>query len=217
MNKLFSPDSKFVQILTLLGNLIILNLLWLVTSLPIITVGASTSALYAVVFKYADGTDDEVLKPYFKAFISGFKQSTLLWIPMCLVMVILGVDAYYLLSHGDSNIATWLWIPFFVLVAVLLLLHTYAFPQIARFETGLRDILRNSVLMFILHFFQSIGMIVLNLVPWAMMLVLPEIFAQTGIFWVLYGASGIAYFNARVLLKIFKKHEPEPEDAPEEA
>ena len=82
---------------------------------------------------------------------------------------------------------------------------------------GLRDILRNSVLMFILHFFQSIGMIVLNLVPWAMMLVLPEIFAQTGIFWVLYGASGIAYFNARVLLKIFKKHEPEPEDAPEEA
>lgn len=213
MNTLFSPDSKVVQILTLVFNLILLNLLWLITSLPIITIGASTTAMYAVTLKYAENSDDEVLKPFFKAFISNFKQSTLLWIPICILTVVLGIDAYYLISHTDISIAPLLWIPFFVLVVVLAVVMAYAFPQIARFETTLRDVLRNAALMFFLHFFQSIGIIVLNVLPWAMMLMLPEIFAQTSIFWLMFGGSAIAYFNAKVLLKIFKKHQPEESEA----
>ena len=75
MNKIFNIESKFVQGLATAGNLIILNLLWILTSLPIITIGASTTAMYAVAFKYADDTDDAVLKPFFKAFVSNFKKA----------------------------------------------------------------------------------------------------------------------------------------------
>ena len=61
----------------------------------------------------------------------------------------------------------------------------------------------------LLHFLQSICMGALNAIPWAMMLIIPDIFAKTSIFWVMFGGSAIAYFNAKVLLRIFKKHQPE--------
>lgn len=212
MNKLFHPDSKFMQTLTLVGNLILLNFLWLITSLPVVTIGAATTAMYSVTLKYADNSEEAVLKPYFQAFLCNFKQSTLLWIPVCIVTVILGVDAYYLISR--ANTVTWaLWIPFFVVLAVLTVIITYVFPLIARFETTLRDALRNSLLMFLLHLLKSIGMAGLNLLPWATMLILPKIFAQTSIFWLMFGASAIAYFNSKVLLKIFQRYQPEETEA----
>ena len=212
MNKLFSMESKFVQFLGMLGNLAILNLLWLITSMPVVTIGASTTAMYSVVFKYADGSDDAVLKPFFKAFISNFKQSTLIWLPMCLVAVVLMIDGYYLISHGESAATPFLWIPFFVILVVVSVLNAHIFPQIARFEVDTRTALHNTLLMSLLHLFQTVGIVGLNLLPWAMMLILPDIFALSGIFWFMFGASGIAYFNAKVLLKMYKKHEPAPEE-----
>lgn len=212
MNKLFNMESKFVQFLAMLGNLVILNLLWLITSLPIITIGASTTAMYSVAFKYADNTDDEIIKPFFRAFASNFKQSTLVWLPMCLVAVVLLIDGYYLISHANSAATPFLWIPFVVVLLVLMVSIAHVFPQIARFNVDTRTALHNTLLMSLLHLFQTVGIVGLNLLPWVLMLVVPEIVAMTGIFWFMFGASAIAYFNAKVLLKMYKKHEPDPEE-----
>ncbi len=206
MSKLFNIDSKVMRILATVGNLIILNFLWLIASAPIITIGASTTAMHAVVFKYAEDSEDAVFKPFFKAFASSFKQATLLWLPLCAALAILGLDAYYLISHAENKINVLLWIPFFIIFAIVAVIATYGFPLIARFENSLKDILRNSVLMFLLNFFASMGILILNLLPWAMMLVVPDIFALTSIFWVMLGGSLIAFFNAKVFLKIFRKY-----------
>lgn len=216
MNKLFNMESKFVQFLAMLGNLVILNLLWLITSLPIITIGASTTAMYSVVFKYADNSDDEVIKPFFRAFASNFKQSTLIWLPMCLVAVLLVIDGYYLISHANDVSTPFLWVPFFVVLLVLMVTTAHVFPQIARYDVDTRTALHNTLLMSLLHLFQTVGIVGLNLLPWILMLFLPELVAYTGIFWVMFGASAIAYFNAKVLLKMYKKHEPDPEKDEEE-
>lgn len=209
-------ESKFVQFLAMLGNLVILNLLWLITSLPIITIGASTTAMYSVVFKYADNSDDEVIKPFFRAFASNFKQSTLIWLPMCLVAVLLVIDGYYLISHANDVSTPFLWVPFFVVLLVLMVTTAHVFPQIARYDVDTRTALHNTLLMSLLHLFQTVGIVGLNLLPWILMLFLPELVAYTGIFWVMFGASAIAYFNAKVLLKMYKKHEPDPEKDEEE-
>ena len=216
MNRIFSMESKFVQFLATVYNLVILNLLWIITSLPIITIGASTTAMYSVAFKYADNTDDAVIKPFFKAFVSNFKQSTLIWIPMCLAAVLLVIDGYYLISHANAEATPFLWIPFFVLLVVLTITTAHVFPQIARFEVDTRTALHNTLLMSFLHLFQTVGIAGLNLLPWILMLFLPEIVAYTGIFWVMFGASAIAYLNAKVLLKMYKKHEPASEEDEEE-
>ena len=211
MNKIFNIESKFVQGLATIGNLVILNLLWILTSIPIITIGASTTAMYSVAFKYADNTDDAVIKPYFKAFVSNFKQSTLIWIPMCIVSALLVIDALYLLGNANEGATPFLWIPFFVVLMVLMVTTAHVFPQIARYQVDTRTALHNTLLMSILHFLLTAGVVGLNLLPWIVMIILPEVMAYTGIFWVMFGASAIAYFNAKVLLKMYKKHEPAPE------
>ena len=216
MNKIFSIESKFVQFLATVFNLVILNFLWIITSVPIITIGASTTAMYSVAFKYADGTDDAVIKPFFKAFISNFKQSTLIWLPMCLASALLVIDAYYLLGHANDGATPFLWIPFFVVLLVLMVTTAHVFPQIARYNVDTRTALHNTLLMSLLHLFSTVSVVALNALPWILMALLPEIVAYTGIFWVMFGASAIAYFNARLLLKMYKKHEPDPEEDGEE-
>ena len=68
-----------MKILTLAANLVCLNILWLLCSLPIVTAGASTAAMYYVVFQYINDQDDAVLKPFLKAFKENFRTATPVW------------------------------------------------------------------------------------------------------------------------------------------
>ena len=74
MKGLFRWDSPFSQKLALVGNLIMLNILWIVCSLPIITMGAATTALYYTVFQYQTNGEDAVFRPFFRGFAKNFKQ-----------------------------------------------------------------------------------------------------------------------------------------------
>ena len=86
------PGSLFDRIFGFLGQLIALNLLWIVCSLPIITAGASTTALYYCTLKLHKDGDIRVFHDFFKSFKQNFKQSTLIWILMAAVGATLGVN-----------------------------------------------------------------------------------------------------------------------------
>ncbi len=72
----FSYESKFSQILIKLSYSCWLNLLWMICSLPIFTIGASTTALYAVTLKIADDSETNVTKQFFDSFRKNFAQAT---------------------------------------------------------------------------------------------------------------------------------------------
>ena len=78
---MFRYGSKFYRLMTLVTNLMLLNMLWILTSLPLFTMGASLSAMYHVCIQYVTKQDDGLVKLYFKAFKENFKQATLVWIP----------------------------------------------------------------------------------------------------------------------------------------
>ena len=79
MGNIFRLESPVMKILTLAANLVCLNILWLLCSLPIVTAGASTAAMYYVVFQYINDQDDAVLKPFLKAFKENFRTATPDW------------------------------------------------------------------------------------------------------------------------------------------
>ena len=78
--RLFNPDSPLMQFLTRLADLVILNILWILFSLPIVTLGASTTALYRSVLTLIDGGGSSTVLLFWNAFRSNFKQSTLLFL-----------------------------------------------------------------------------------------------------------------------------------------
>ena len=82
--KLFSPDSKFMIAMSRLADLTLLNLLFLITCIPLFTVGAASTALYTVAFRIGTVRETGVIKPYFRAFRDNFRQATILWLLLVL-------------------------------------------------------------------------------------------------------------------------------------
>lgn len=210
MYKLFNMNSPLMRTLAKIPDLILLNLLWGLCSLPVFTIGASTTALHAVVQKYVADEDQGIIKPFFDAFRKNFRQSTRLWLPLLLMTLLLTVDFLYLLEQA-AGLGLLLWIPFLILGAITTILISYGFPLIARYENDLKTFISNSFLLFSLHFFPSLAVIALNVLPWGLLLTKPDLFLRTSILWLFAGGSLISYIVNLILLPIFKKH-----DTPEE-
>lgn len=211
MNKIFDLNSPVMQKLAQFPDLILLNVLWLIFSIPVVTIGASTTALHAVAQTYVAGEDHGIIKPFFRSFCKNFKQSTILWIPVMAFCVMLIIDLVYLLG-AETGKQMLLWIPVLLLGAILLVVVSYSFPLIARYENDTKTIISNSFLLFSLHFFPSLAIMVLNALPWLLLALFPNVFVKTSILWIPVGGSLVAYINNHILLPIFKKYDPKPDE-----
>ena len=80
MSKLFRMDSPLMRFLTKIADLMVLNILFCVTSIPLITIGASWTALYSVTLKMVRDEEGSVSRSYFRSFRQNFRQATLLWL-----------------------------------------------------------------------------------------------------------------------------------------
>ena len=76
---IFDADGRLARFLNALGNLIVLNILTLICSLPIITIGTSMTALYTMTMRMARNEESSIIRGYFRAFHNNFKQSTIFW------------------------------------------------------------------------------------------------------------------------------------------
>ena len=126
MRDLCNTDKPLFAVLTKLTYSAYLNILWLVCSLPIVTIGASTTALFYVTLKMAEDRDDGLTRMFFKAFRENFKPATKLWL---ILLAVLGLT--FLLGGSDpmlingENYADWLWLKLsdmFVITSLLMLL-----------------------------------------------------------------------------------------------
>lgn len=204
MSNLWRYDSPFIRFMTSVTNLVILNVLWIICSLPIITMGAATTAMYSVLFAYRRKETDSVLKPFFSAFKKGFAQSTICWLILLVLGAILGYDALLLIYGAEFQL--FLCIPVVILGILELIVGIYIFPQIAMFDNKLKFMLKNSFLLFMLNPIVSIAVMILALLPWILLLFFPQIFWLTLLLWTLIGVALCASINSFLLKKIFEKY-----------
>lgn len=210
MSNLWKIDSRFMQTMTLITNLVFVNLLWLLCSLPIITAGAATSAMYSVLFAYREKKTDSVFKPFFSAFKRNFRQSTVIWLILLAVTLVLGYDVLYLIFEIKKF--SFLGIPVIIAGLLILISGAYIFPQIAMFQNKLISMVKNSFLLFMLFPILSVAIILLNLLPWILLLFSPQVFWLTILVWTLIGFALLAYLNCYLLHFIFKRYLPTQEE-----
>ena len=207
MGNLFHIDSPAMKKLARLWDLIILNLLWTICSVPLVTAGAATAAMYRVIFRHLEEGETSVVKPYFQAFKENFRQSTLLWLMIAVLGGVLCFDGLFLLSNQGS--ITLLTIPLALLALLLAIGNAYGFAILARYRTTIRAAMRNAYLLMFLELIPSLLLVVVNTLPWVCFFLLPDIFLRTAFFWLLLGSTLPAYLNGKLLLYIFKKHQAE--------
>ena len=205
MKDLFNLNSRVMQGLAMVTNLVALNILWLICCIPVFTAGAATAALYHTIFQYHTHQDDEIFRPFFRAFCANFKQATLLWVLTLLVAGLVASDLFYLLSWGQGTAVLFLLI---VCAVFVLGIQLHLFPLIARFEMNTKALLRTAASLAILHFPATLLVVILNGVPFAVFAYDPMLFLHSGILWIGIWFSLVAYINGGILLKIWQKHSP---------
>lgn len=159
---IFSYESKFSQIVFRISYACFLNLLWFVCSLPIVTLGASTAALYSVTLKIAEKREGNIRKQFFAAFKENFKQATIVWLILLALGLLIAADIYVLMrlrnsSTGAPAIAWTLLLAVAILFVVIFTIEfIWVFPLIARVENTTRAMMVNSLLIGLRYLFSTI-------------------------------------------------------------
>lgn len=157
--KLFSYDSKFMGFLSTLVDVIWLNILWTICSLPIITIGASTIAAYTMTLKMVEGTEGRITKQFFKAFVSNLKHGVV----HTIIIAVLVYSAYIsnqIFWNTENNPVIYI-IAVVVIVFILLWHYIYVFPIEARYSNTILNNLSNARRLFMGYIFRTIAIIIL--------------------------------------------------------
>ena len=203
MNGLFEHDSGFMQLVNRFASLVVLNFLFLCTSIPVFTIGASLTALYDVVFRLDTPREGKVVSAYFRAFRSNFKKGTLVWLFFLLIIVASFVNAV-IFSRMSGTFPYLLFLICMLIAINALLVMGYAFPLLSRFENSVGNTLKNALLLSIAKLPRTLLMALINCFPWMLMIMNLYSFVWLGFLWFSLYFAAAAYFNSRVLLKVFE-------------
>lgn len=202
------------------ADLIIVNLLCLACCIPIVTAGASITALYYVTMKMVRNEESYIVKSFFKSFKENFKQATIIHLIMLATGLILFLDLTIVrnATGGMYRVLFCIFVAFALLYAMLLL---YIYPVLAKFYNTIRNTFTNSFLMAIRHLPFTILMLAFWIIP-VLILFIPDVRIQSTLIMLffMFGFSSIAYGQSFFFRKIFDHYIPkeaEEEPAPEES
>ncbi len=205
MGRIFAADGKLVTILSQIADLVILNLLWLLCSLPIVTIGASSAALYAVTLKMVRNEESYPFSSFWRAFKENFRQATGIWAGILLAAALLYFD-FYFSGHTAGAGAKLLVIPLGLAAFLACLLYSYVFPILAYFENSTRKAVKNALLMGVAYLPYSAVILLVNFCPFLLLFGGNVVIAA---FWdVVIGFALASYVNAHLFRKLFEKVAP---------
>lgn len=206
MSRLFDSNSTGINILNTICDIIILNFLFIISCLPVFTIGASLSALYYVNLKIVRNEAPAVWKAFWKAFRQNFKQATGIWLVFFFILIILAVDykLFPTMFAGFSGIMRLIICIFLLFIFCLLI---YVFPIIARFVCSGRQAVKNAYLMTFGHFPYTVLLLILHgILPALCLLSSKTLVTITG-FFLVCGFALISLLCSYIFNHIFKRYE----------
>lgn len=199
-------DNPIMRGMGRLADFIILNLLWVVCSIPIITIGASTTALYTVMLKLVKNEEGYIAKGFLKAFKENFKQSTIMWIIFLLISIVFVVDFASIKLMSDE-IGGILQILFLFMGALLAAWMVYAFALQARFVNTVKNTLKNAMILVFAKLPFTVLIVLLTVGPVLVTFLTVRTLVIGVMVWFFAGVSLVAWLNSYLLRFVFKKLE----------
>ena len=201
------PDNKFFAFMSLAGDIILLNVLFIITSLPILTAGTSLTALYASLRKRLRGQESYIVRDYFAFWKENLKNSMIIWCILLPCLIAMLVFTSYIANNLQNLAALCV---YFLLLLILLFVLSYAFPLQATFVNSPTRILLNSLLTALRHLPYTLALIFITSLPVCLTLCFPGPFtlpAHTGCFW---ASRSVRSFPCSSRKKSFNITPPDP-------
>lgn len=211
MKKLFSLDNPVMRFLDKMADMIILNLLFIVCSIPLITVGASATAICYVTLKMRDGEDESVFKDFFKAFRQNFVQATLIWIILAALAGFLAAD--HLLTRdleGSGYQVIRILLPICAVLWGMIVLYVF-FIQ-ARFQNTIPHTLRNALTLAIVNAPRCLLAVAIPVAAWRLVTFDVDTFSLGLLIFLVIGFSGLTKLNCYLLCRKVDGLAPKPKD-----
>lgn len=202
--KLFDYEAPFWRFMSRVADLVIVNAYWLICSLPVVTIGASTSALYCVTLHMARGEGGGVTKMFFSAFRQNLRQGLALFF-ILLLPVALVVYEVWLYVSGAVGQSLRMSVVFCMPAILVALITAYVYPLLAQFDNSVKNTLKNACLLAVGNLPFSIVMALLNLSAPLLFLFATSFFIRTCVFWLLLGGAVIALINSYLLRRVFHR------------
>lgn len=210
MQTLFSPDSKFMQALSRGADLMLLNLLFLLTCIPVVTIGPSAAALYRVIFAMGTAREDGIIRPYFRAFRENFLSALKAWLILLGVAAALSLDL--LLAIRLGGIFIWFSLVFAILLAMELLAAAMLFPLLSLFQNSTLGTLKNALVLGLGQLPRAAAIAALWVFPLVVLWCMPLTFFYAAFIWIVIYFSGAAFLASLLLKPVFAPYLPNEED-----
>lgn len=209
MGRFFNMDNKFFVFMGKIADLCMLNLLCIICCIPIVTAGASLTALYYVTMKMVRNEETYIFRSFFRSFKQNFKQATVINIIMLAAAALLYIDTNIAGKMGQpaGKILGMIFAAFTLLYVMILL---YVYPLLAKFYNSVKNTFKNAILMAIRHLPYTILMLLICACP-ILILFIPSFQIQMSLIMlvILFGPAVIAYGNSHFFVRIFDKYIPE--------
>lgn len=200
MGGFFNFDGPFYKFISLVADIFILTLLWLIFSIPILTAGTSLTAMYYVMTRRISGREGYIVKDFLKSFRSNLVQSVVCTVFFGLCAWII----YFNITHMEQmgSMKNFLFTMQIFIAAELIITSIYIFPVMSRFELKLIELFKTAFFMANRHIFTTITCLFL-----AVFFVLACVFIYP--FFVVVAAGIYVAVTSYMFMNIFKKYRPE--------
>ena len=212
--RLFQSDNPFNSFMTLVFDMMELSILWIIFCLPIITIGASTTALYYEAMKLVRDEGSSVSKGFLKSFKENFKESVPFTLIELLIVAVLVFDFHYLRAKETAGASISYGILLFAAILAVAV-FSYAYPLLAHFVNTVKGTFNNAWRVAATNLPVTLLITAINAAPFLWFLLAPSSFARVFWIWIFVGEGASAYVCSIFLVKIFDRiAEPENEENP---
>lgn len=199
----FDYDSPIIRFLNKGADLLILNILFIVCSLPVVTIGASLTAMYAVNLRSVRYGDGYVVQTFFKSFKQSFVQATIAWIIVAACGLLIFFDIRFWSVMGEGMIQKVMLAVSYALAGILFVFFTWIFPVIAKMKNSIVNQFANAAKMAVGYF---IPYTALCLLVQGLAVFLAAVNVAFLLMMALIGFAMVSYICSFFLYKVFAKH-----------
>ncbi len=174
MKGIFFYDGILGQIISKGVDAICLSFLWLIFSIPLITMGAASTALYYTFQKVMRQEEGHLFQAFWHSFRTNFKQSTLAWLFFLVFYIVFPVNAYFGYAFFANDVMpVGILVLIAVVAAIVMIWSSYLFPYISRFQDTTVVAAKNCIYMMIMHFPVSIALLAILIGSVALVVCVP--------------------------------------------
>lgn len=200
--KFFSLDSPLMQALNKMADLLWLNVLTIICCIPIVTAGASLTAMHYMILKVLRNEETYITRGFFKSFKDNFRQATVIWLIQLVVTLLLAGD-FYIMYKSETEFHIVFQVLLMVVAVIVVLTSTFVYPVLAKFDNSIFSTIKNALYISILQLPKAIAMVVLSILPLVLVVIAPSLVPIV----LMFGVSIPAYLFAMMYNKFFKKLE----------